>query len=1280
MSKMTYDGQGRVKEQLTYATKEPAEIIIKPRELSSELTQQQRDILASKKAKLDIRGALIGQVINTYNTDGEMQQIQQFGRTEENLFQNATLEFNASHPLDYYLSLDVGEIINVAHFYSNPSDLRYVSQTLYSNLNEGGMATATQITEYGEKSGDADITRNFTRSYQLRDNWLETKAEGAGYATTGKVSPGSTSSIYDSNGNRKEINEINDNTPDETITRRMLFAADGTLLKKMEGKKGKLTLTDFLTGNGGFTQEAYSYHFTSNGNYLGEVAEGKKSTNLSQQFGKITSTLKNQHFSAPDLTSGTPASNYQVRSGDTLKNIALMFYGNSDYWYLIANTNGLTSDPTAPLVAGMALDIPARATQENTGTSFKPMQLEQIIGDTNPYLPYIPPPPKCNAIAMIVMIAVTVMVSVATSGALSSTAVGAFGGGFGAGFIGGVAGSVAGQSVGKVLGVVEHFSLKQALASGITQGFATGAAETLKASQWAKDAGLVVEAGKHAGELEAAGKMLLAATSVGVNWAANRLVGNNSVSFSWRNVVTSAAAAGAMHGIESIGVGNADDTVGSMLRSFSDSNPVTGGTVQNIISSAVSWNVKRGIYGNHFKDEHWNFKEVARDAFGNALGSAIALKIIPSDGAESAKQAEQKGQDAYEKAKSEGKSEIEAQQVRREAELSEIPDEKRKQLDIKNDSDKVRIKFIGETSWFGEKDNTARSFSMSLNTENFDSQNKELIRFITDEGLWRDKKMVDLATYAMSRVEDYWSQDNIDRRANKASEEAAARAEARYNHINRNSIAAQQRQRETAQKLDAMNKQKWEIEQARAKMTTLEKTQLVLDVIGTTDAPILSQLAELGSAGISAYQGDYVGAALSIGSMAPGLGKLAEVQKMARWAEKLTPVAKTINAVEKVATVVKESRIAAKLDDVATKVIDFSKSLDEMPRNMDVADLSRVPNPEFRGECFVSGTLIHTKAGMLPIEQIQVGDWVYARNEKTFELSFKKVLQLFNVANKIVHSLVIKSNGVTETITATDEHPIYVQGLGWTPTKSLEPGCVIELIDGSVGVLVENNRHVALETVFNFEVAEFHTYFVGAVGVWVHNSSVMNFSDWRKEELPVKQRVEMYRDAKDTKTISSEYGIAGRDVLVQALGKVGDLAKTNEKTSLSEAKKLVREYKEMLRIVERTENRFIAGALGDTLSKRQEEVAKNIPWLKKVFEGSLRDRIFKDEFKAAKVLGKFGDFAVTQQGAKGIDIFRVLNGKSSGQIGLDLTTQASWAKHVTRYKDEHKILLPLLYR
>jgi hypothetical protein len=34
-------------------------------------------------------------------------------------------------------------------------------------------------------------------------------------------------------------------------------------------------------------------------------------------------------------------------------------------------------------------------------------------------------------------------------------------------------------------------------------------------------------------------------------------------------------------------------------------------------------------------------------------------------------------------------------------------------------------------------------------------------------------------------------------------------------------------------------------------------------------------------------------------------------------------------------------------------------------------------------KCFVSGTLVHTKNGLVPIEEIQVGDWVASRLEET---------------------------------------------------------------------------------------------------------------------------------------------------------------------------------------------------------------------------------------------------------------------------------------------------------
>lgn len=114
-----------------------------------------------------------------------------------------------------------------------------------------------------------------------------------------------------------------------------------------------------------------------------------------------------------------------------------------------------------------------------------------------------------------------------------------------------------------------------------------------------------------------------------------------------------------------------------------------------------------------------------------------------------------------------------------------------------------------------------------------------------------------------------------------------AKGETRYNHINRDRIAQQQRYAQTSQQLTELNQQAWNKEQARAKMTTLEKVQLGLDVVGMTEIPVVSQLADLGSAGISVYNGDYVGATLSMGAMIPIVGKAFEGTRAARFAEKI---------------------------------------------------------------------------------------------------------------------------------------------------------------------------------------------------------------------------------------------------------------------------------------------------------------------------------------------------------------------------------------------------------
>ncbi len=76
-------------------------------------------------------------------------------------------------------------------------------------------------------------------------------------------------------------------------------------------------------------------------------------------------------------------------------------------------------------------------------------------------------------------------------------------------------------------------------------------------------------------------------------------------------------------------------------------------------------------------------------------------------------------------------------------------------------------------------------------------------------------------------------------------------------------------------------------------------------------------------------------------------------------------------------------------------------------------------------------------------------------------------------------------------IRTTQEHPFYVQGKGWTPLAEIRPGDWIRTDNGWVQVTnIEDTGHY--ETVYNFQVADHHTYFVGGedwnFAVWAHNA------------------------------------------------------------------------------------------------------------------------------------------------------------------------------------------------
>ena len=126
-----------------------------------------------------------------------------------------------------------------------------------------------------------------------------------------------------------------------------------------------------------------------------------------------------------------------------------------------------------------------------------------------------------------------------------------------------------------------------------------------------------------------------------------------------------------------------------------------------------------------------------------------------------------------------------------------------------------------------------------------------------------------------------------------------------------------------------------------------------------------------------------------------------------------------------------------------------------------------------------------------PIEEIQIGDRVLSEDETTGEVAVKTVTETYiNETDELIH---IGVNG--ETISATPTHPFYVDKLGWTLAGSLRAGDVLVLSNGEL-VTVEWVQHEILESpikVYNFEVEDFHTYFVGECGVLVHNECK---TDW----------------------------------------------------------------------------------------------------------------------------------------------------------------------------------------
>ena len=127
-------------------------------------------------------------------------------------------------------------------------------------------------------------------------------------------------------------------------------------------------------------------------------------------------------------------------------------------------------------------------------------------------------------------------------------------------------------------------------------------------------------------------------------------------------------------------------------------------------------------------------------------------------------------------------------------------------------------------------------------------------------------------------------------------------------------------------------------------------------------------------------------------------------------------------------------------------------------------------------------TVILLNEGRKAIEDIVVGDYVWAWDEETGEKSLRRVTETYvNQTAELVHVFV----GGEEIVT-TPTHPFYSPVKGWTDAAQLRAGDILVLVNGEY-VVVEKVQHEILESpinVYNFQVAGDHTYYVSDVGVW----------------------------------------------------------------------------------------------------------------------------------------------------------------------------------------------------
>ena len=136
--------------------------------------------------------------------------------------------------------------------------------------------------------------------------------------------------------------------------------------------------------------------------------------------------------------------------------------------------------------------------------------------------------------------------------------------------------------------------------------------------------------------------------------------------------------------------------------------------------------------------------------------------------------------------------------------------------------------------------------------------------------------------------------------------------------------------------------------------------------------------------------------------------------------------------------------------------------------------------------CFGAGTLVQTLAGLQVIEKLSAGDEVLTQDAKTGELRYQSIVAVYH--NPPNATLRIELDD--DAIVATGIHRFWKAGKGWVMARELQPGDRLRTLAGVS--TVKSVADESVQRVYNLQVAEGESFFVGKIGALAHDNSLID--------------------------------------------------------------------------------------------------------------------------------------------------------------------------------------------